>query len=301
VTSQACPACSCASTRCWQTLRDHETREDFELSRCDECGFAFLTNPPGLEAIGRYYQNTTGQRMMKAPSALFLKLQRFLLGMDVEPLLKRLDSGEKVADFGAGDGALCRYLASREVDVTGVDFHDGTAWMQPGIPFKSLDLNALSSNEGLSLGVDAVIFRHALEHLHQPKAVLRSLGASNVKHVLVIVPNLDSWGRRLLGRSWYYWDPPRHLSHFNPSSLRALAEGTGYRVASMKTYGIDELCSSIHRGLLLRNPKSRLARIFSPKSPLAGLSSALSYPLNSVLWALLERDESRSKAKTHAA
>jgi hypothetical protein len=55
--------------------------------------------------------------------------------------------------------------------------------------------------------------------------------------VYASVPNLASWGFRAFGRAWFPLDPPRHLLHFTPETLRAAVEGCGFEVEAMATLG----------------------------------------------------------------
>ena len=148
---------------------------------------------------------------------------------------------------------------------------------------------------------DAIVMRHVLEHLHEPSKVLSLFHSAGVPWVLVVVPNVDSPMARWLGEYWWHWDPPRHLLFFNADSLDRLARRCGYRVAKQRTYGIDEIVSSVFRWALIRTGAVRTDRasagstplwlkLLHPKSPLAALSSAAMSPIaNTVLWCLMER------------
>ena len=82
---------------------------------------------------------------------------------------------------------------------------------------------------------DLVTAFHVLEHLPDPLGVLRRMlgwlapGGSAV----IEVPNVAGAGARLFGRYWSGLDMPRHLVHFTPATLTALAERAGGRVVAM--------------------------------------------------------------------
>jgi SAM-dependent methyltransferase len=82
---------------------------------------------------------------------------------------------------------------------------------------------------------DLVTAFHVLEHLPDPLGALRRMltwlapGGS----VVIEVPNVGGVGGRLFGRYWSGLDMPRHLVHFTPATLTALAERAGGRVVAI--------------------------------------------------------------------
>lgn len=212
-------------------LRDHFSHESFELHHCLDCGGIYIKNPPTPERITSYYENVSGQVMHKPPGRLFSRLQRIQFLRDVRPLLKRLRSGSRILDLGAGDGALCQFLYERGYIVQAVDFYPESEWARPSIPYRSSNLNGDRIYAGDILCNDAlpaaVIMRHVLEHLFEPYKVLRLLHDQGVQYVLIVVPNVDSAFAHWFGSNWYYWDPPRHLTFFNQKTLTRLAARAG--------------------------------------------------------------------------
>jgi SAM-dependent methyltransferase len=85
---------------------------------------------------------------------------------------------------------------------------------------------------------DAITCFHVFEHLYQPYEVLARVSAwlkpGGVFYTMV--PNIDSAGARIFGSYWYALELPRHLYHFCPSSLRALAREVGLEEVSVTTH-----------------------------------------------------------------
>src|SRR5205807_1625269 len=101
-----------------------------------------------------------------------------------------------------------------------------------------------------------------LEHVHEPRVLLEA-----AHHALrpggwlfASVPNLDSWGFRKFGRSWFPLDPPRHLLHFTPRTLRHALEECGFAISAMTTRGHAKwMLYSVERAL--KNEPSRWTRL----------------------------------------
>jgi SAM-dependent methyltransferase len=77
---------------------------------------------------------------------------------------------------------------------------------------------------------DAITLNHVIEHLPEPIEVLtecrRILRPGG--HLVVITPNVNSWGRRRFTSHWRGLEPPRHLFLFSPHTLAAVATKVGF-------------------------------------------------------------------------
>lgn len=288
-----CPVCGHRGGVDEAVLRDHLTGEVFHRRRCSSCGALFIGDPPPPEAIGRYYETSSGDEMHSRPGRLFATLRDVRLKRDLAPLLSRLPAGARVADLGAGDGSLARILRAEGFAAGAVDLYPASQWPHGDIPYRQTNMaGGTLSEEDLTVDgapAQAIVMRHVLEHLHRPFEALLAARRIGVTHALIIVPNTASVFARLLGERWYYWDPPRHLTFFTAQTLRRLAGRAGYGVPVMQSYGLDELVVSAHRAAALGGRGPRLVRVTRPTGPAAGLSSVVSAPiLRSVLRAVLE-------------
>ena len=53
-----CPVCSSDSSQFYLRVKDFTVSTNyFELNRCSECAFIFTKDPPGKDAIGKYYKS----------------------------------------------------------------------------------------------------------------------------------------------------------------------------------------------------------------------------------------------------
>src|SRR2546422_10790102 len=75
---------------------------------------------------------------------------------------------------------------------------------------------------------------HVVEHLPRPLAALaRMIGWLAPGGLLIVEePNAGGAGGRLFGRYWSGLDFPRHLVHFTPATMTAMAGGAGRRGAA---------------------------------------------------------------------
>jgi SAM-dependent methyltransferase len=92
---------------------------------------------------------------------------------------------------------------------------------------------------------DVITMQSVLEHVHYPieaiQECFRLLKPGGL--LIVVVPNLDSYDRKVLGSSWSLWDQPKHLFHFNEETLEILLSKVGFvceKVVYKKTAKITE-------------------------------------------------------------
>lgn len=95
----------------------------------------------------------------------------------------------------------------------------------------------LSSARVAPESLDAVVFRHSLEHVVDPRLDLRRswAGLRPGGRLAVIVPNWGSWQRRAFGEHWFPLELPRHRTHFTPAGLRSAIGSAGFERVDVRT------------------------------------------------------------------
>jgi len=78
--------------------------------------------------------------------------------------------------------------------------------------------------------LDAVVFRHSLEHVVDPRADLARVHdfLRPGGRLAVILPNWGSWQRRAFGDRWFPLELPRHRTHFTATGLRTAMAAAGF-------------------------------------------------------------------------
>lgn len=147
--------------------------------------------------------------------------------------LKRLRKFQgKILDFGCGKGLFLSFLNQQKWDGLGVE----TATARANFGRKQYGVKILSEfYDGGKIekgDFDVITLFHVLEHLDEPKVLLRTLTENNLKEngVLAIeVPLFNSWQSRIAGRNWIQLDPPLHISHFTKRTLKNLLSDIGFK------------------------------------------------------------------------
>jgi SAM-dependent methyltransferase len=297
---RACPVCLESHSQPRLELVDHITGDAFHAVTCSSCGLVFLADPPERADLDTYYANELGRGMRHKPGRLFTTLRGRLIRKDLRKLLPHLAQEDLVVDLGTGDGSVAVELRRLGYRVVASDLSPAEEWAHAEIPYVELGANWDFAELVDAVGPpSALVLRHVLEHVHDPRLLLEIAHENGTRVVDVTVPNYESRLRPRLSANWIHWDPPRHMTYFSPETLRMLAAQTGYQVTHLETYGIDELVTSAYRAVSLRALEAserraralrQVARFLQPKSVLSGVGSALVHPIgNSVVRCVLTR------------
>jgi len=144
--------------------------------------------------------------------------------------------GGRVLEIGCGAGDSLRALGELGWQAEGVDLDPEVARVaaQRGLTVRVGDVFAPAY---AAETFDAVAMIHALEHVPRPLATL-----AEVRRILrpggrlvIVTPNADSLGHRVLGGSWRGLEPPRHLQVFGPAALRRVARDAGFGAVTLRS------------------------------------------------------------------
>ncbi len=133
-----------------------------------------------------------------------------------ETLCSELPSGARVADLGAGDGALSQRLKDIGFDVVAFDL-DNTRWMADNVGCHPVDLERNVQVVRTFGPFDAICAIEIIEHLENPRGFLRELVALSHSHrttLIITTPNpLDLFSSvTLFTRGVFNWFSRAHYT-----------------------------------------------------------------------------------------
>ena len=142
----------------------------------------------------------------------------------------------RVLDVGCGSGVLLARMQALGWQVEGLEVDPAAveAARRRGVPVR---LGTLEAQHFPENSFDAVHSAHVIEHVYDPVALL-----SECRRILkpggtlvILTPNVESWGHRHYGSAWLNLDPPRHLVLFSATTLRRAAELSGLSMERLRT------------------------------------------------------------------
>lgn len=220
----------------------------WSLTRCTnaDCGLVWLDPMPMEEDIALAYrsyythQDEIGEvaklnivglsyqllRKILASASGLIKEQKAIQARYLGGLLPG-----KLLEIGCGAGDYIAMMKTFGWDVEGVE-------TDPVACQCAREVNALTVHEGTLFSAayednsfDAIVMNHVFEHVHEPVALLKECHRI-VKpngHVVVVTPNIESWGHSKFQENWRGLEPPRHIHIFSPKTMEKTAKLAGFQ------------------------------------------------------------------------
>jgi 2-polyprenyl-3-methyl-5-hydroxy-6-metoxy-1,4-benzoquinol methylase len=145
--------------------------------------------------------------------------------------------GGRLLDVGCGNGAFLQHMQTLGWDVAGIE-PDAAAVGRAGDPVRAaIHTGTLDDAPYSPASFDAITLHHVIEHVDDPVATLAACARLLARggRLVALTPNVAALGRRVFGRRWLHWDPPRHRFLFTRRSLSEAARRAGLRVEELRT------------------------------------------------------------------
>lgn len=213
--------CPCCGGNYWAVLfksRDRRggTTDEFEVLRCSACGLA----KSNLDGNCRAFWAGRSEATCSADSLVAYKARR---------VLSRRKEG-RLLDIGCGGGYFLAAMKAQGWMVKGVEPDPSLSRYANTILKVDVCALSLQSFEDAPSSYDVITMWHSLEHVAEPQMALYR-AYELLAHdglLFVSVPNLDSFQAKLFKGKWFHLDVPRHIWHFNPSTIRRFLENANF-------------------------------------------------------------------------
>lgn len=205
-------------------------RTDFPIVRCQRCGLHFTNPRPTVDSMAAFYPQDYRPHLGKANH------HRPLRSWYPLDWLKPSRSHSRLLDFGCGAGHFLAAMDRNGWEVAGLDVSQATVdSIRSGLGLTAF-AGTLPHDELEAGSFDCVTLWHSLEHVHDPVTTLREARRLLTRdgRLIIAVPNFAGWSRRRFGEHWFGLDLPRHLTHFEPTTLTAMLQKAGFRVHEMR-------------------------------------------------------------------
>lgn len=242
----ACPICQHTDLEAVFNVTDQlVSRESFTLMACRHCGCRLTQGAPDQRTSSRYYQSTdyishsnTNQGLI---NRIYQQVRKRTLVQKVK-LVERTTglSGGQILDVGSGTGAFVAALRKAGWRADGLE-PDSTARQVAQETFGISLLNIDQLFHLPSASYDAITLWHVLEHVHDVSGYMQQFRRllKPGGRLLIALPNHSAWDATYFGKWWAAYDVPRHLYHFAPDSVRALARQHQFQCASIRPMWYD--------------------------------------------------------------
>lgn len=232
--------------------------------RCPSCGVVYTLDPPSEEEMKRYDKLNLKLKLGDSPSGftgkLYFRVRNHMLRRKariVETQAYRTSGA--LLNYGAKTGYFSHKMERRGWKVTSVErYHEERLFSLEMFHHRMIDVPEMKTLQAGTF--DVITLWHVFEHTHNPNELLdRFYELLRPGGILVMAcPNIRSTDAMHYGPYWAAYDVPRHLWHFNPSSISALAHRHGFTLMHHEKLPFDSFYISI---LSERHMRHRMAFI----------------------------------------
>ena len=227
-----CPICG--QTGAHELLRApdrlHGRRDQYTLVRCEACSLVWLHNPPKPSEMHRHYTDAY-DRLISAGGENPARW-----GFRKEAITQFKNSGA-LLDLGCSSGSFLEFMHGESWKLFGVEMSPQAAQAAEARSGAQVFVGSVQDAKFPANSFDVITCFDVLEHLSEPRSIVNHvaqwLKPGGIFYVLV--PNVESAEANVFGSYWHGLELPRHLFHYSPKSLKALAESSGLHEVSLKT------------------------------------------------------------------
>lgn len=241
-----CPLCDSSNLRKEFTCTDSfVSGEQFDVFRCQECGFVFTQNYPSGSDIDRYYNSVdyishsdTDKGLV---NSLYHRVRRHMLKKKTQLVFTQSHrTSGKLLDIGTGTGYFPAAMKRRGWEVEAIEKNDQAriyAKEKFGLDVRDeSSLNIYKHNT-----FDAITLWHVMEHLENLDEIWSKLYnlLADTGILVIAVPNSASYDAEYYGKQWAAYDVPRHLWHFTPATIQKWGAKHGFVLAARYSMPFD--------------------------------------------------------------
>ena len=210
------------------TVKDHSVSgESFELAPNKSYGYLETLPQPQEEKLSEYYKTEDYISHTDAKRNLLERVYHIVRTISLKRKLKLINSfkpeDRKLLDIGCGTGDFLQIAQENKWQVSGIEPNVKARHIANektnGAVFDTKDLPKFQN-----LRFDVITLWHVLEHLPNLQAQIEAF-RSLLKEdgtLIIAVPNHQSYDANYYKSFWAAYDVPRHLWHFNQSSISKL-------------------------------------------------------------------------------
>lgn len=246
-----CIVCGSTQFEPFLSCKDYTvSQEVFQLVSCKSCGFKFTNPRPEDAVIGNYYKAESYVSHTNTKKGLINKLYHSVRNYTLKQKVKLINSyvpRGTILDYGCGTGMFLKACVNNGWSGFGMEPDNEAREIAKGNCTNVFsDKSQLLSNIS-DIKFNAITLWHVLEHVTDMKDTLsffkNKLSSNGV--LIIAVPNHLSYDAKHYQAYWAAYDVPRHIHHFDISSMTALLKNYGFKLIETKGMKFDSFYVSM--------------------------------------------------------
>lgn len=264
------PRCLCGSANYTKLFERKDKEHSFEILRCINCGVARTIPVPDFSKE-RYKNYGIVQYLNNE------KLARSFMNRIIKEITRFKKRG-KLLEIGCNVGFLLETAKEKGFEIKGIELTgEAVEYANRLLGEEVVKMVTIEEAKFSDNYFDVVVMSHVLEHINNPINLLREtnriLKSDGI--VTIVGPNFEGFCAKIKREKWSGLQPDEHVWQFGITTLKALLEKEGFRVARIKTSGLYHNLASV-----TKNIKDNMHDKGSPKHIIYSLLNWLSGKFN---------------------
>lgn len=260
---QQCPVCNGNTFSNFLKCTDFfVSEEEFQIKKCNSCGFKITENIEDENNIGKYYQSENyishSNTSKGLVNSVYHTVRKYMLG-NKRKLVENVSATPKgqILDIGTGTGFFLNEMKQKGWQITGTEKSSDAREFTK----KEFNLDILPTDELFNIqenSFDIITLWHVLEHIHQLNKNMEQFFRLLKKDgkLIIAVPNHNSYDATHYREFWAAYDLPRHIWHFAPKQMQIFGKKHGFSLLNIHTMPFDAFYVSL---LSEKYKKSKIA------------------------------------------
>ncbi len=247
---QNCPVCGSPHSTLKLKAKDYTvSNEMFHIVTCDSCQLIYTNPRPAANEAGPYYRasayishSDTNEGIV---NKLYHAVRKFTLQSKTNWIESEKKGAKELLDIGCGNGHFLAAAKDKGWNITGLELDQETAARAAkltGLPIAP-SLKEIEPEKQFQV----ITLWHVLEHVYEIDAYFeffKNRLAPNGK-LLLALPNAASFDANYFKEHWAAYDVPRHIYHFTPATISALAAKYGFTLKRSRGLIFDSFYISL--------------------------------------------------------
>ena len=246
----SCPACGETKILPFLTAKDYTvTHENFEITRCQACELLFTNPRPTASEASPYYKSDNYISLSDTQRGIINRLyhvvRNFTLKQKTRWIEKEKTGNLELLDIGCGNGHFLHACQKAGWKISGMELDPVTAARAETM--LGIDIYSSIKNIPKSEKFNLISLWHVLEHVYELEEYFMFFKSRIAKEgvLLLALPNSKSFDAHHFKEYWAAYDVPRHVYHFEPSTIASLAKKHGFKLKSTRGQIFDSFYISL--------------------------------------------------------
>lgn len=245
-----CPVCKEKEFNNFLKCQDFTvSQEKFEIVSCKNCGFKFTNPRPDENQIGKYYQSENYISHSNTSKGIISKAYHLVRNYTLNRKLKLINNLQPnkgaILDVGCGTGMFLKTCQEGGWEVAGIEVDAGARAMTESQTNQKIENKILGGYQNKTFEV--ITLWHVLEHIHSLQETVKWINEKLGKngHLIIAVPNYESYDAQKYKENWAAYDVPRHVYHFSQQTIELLFKQNGFQLIQINPMIFDSFYVSM--------------------------------------------------------